>query len=212
MKKISKKEGMKFGLLSCSVLVMIIGIMFLLTAMEAVIIFPSFSTISNVLAKYVVVILVMATGIMSFSNFALLFEDKKLRNGLTIFITTLSTILTVPLVYVFVAIFPANLGIVGPVGGVMMLPDIVAGFHAWFGAGAGIYVIYALMFILSVIFIAFPIVTGVLAVKGKTIKVGKRANGKFGVEIAPLPVVAKQEASQEPAMDQDLAIASDEIE
>lgn len=66
----------------------------------------SYAAIKNPLAKYLVVILVMATGIMLFSNVALRFEDDKLRKRLTIFITAFAFILTIPLTYVLIAMLP----------------------------------------------------------------------------------------------------------
>ena len=104
----SKHNKIVISLMVLSVAIIIIGILFLLNAMQENPedgFFPAFCNISNLLGKYIIVIVTMATGIMMFSNVALQFENKKLRNGLTIGITTFSTVLTVPLVYVFVAIF-----------------------------------------------------------------------------------------------------------
>ena len=45
--------------------------------------FPAFCELDNILAKYIIVILTMACGIMLFSNVAITIEQKKLRNGLS---------------------------------------------------------------------------------------------------------------------------------
>ena len=192
MSKLTKKEAIQIALITLSVCIVTLGIMFLLTAMEAVIIFTGFANISNVIAKYAVVIVVMATGIMTFSNVSFSIENDKLRKAMVMGVTIFSTVLTVPLVYVFIAIFPAQSGLVGPVGEIMMLGKIVADFNLLIPSVGGLYVIYILLFIMSIIFISFPLLTGVLAIKGKTIKVGKMESGKFGVCLATLPVLAKR--------------------
>lgn len=187
---LTKKEKVQICLFALAIALIILGILFLVNAMEAARLFPAFYDIGNVLAKYIVVIVTMAAGIMLFSNVAVTLENKSRRNPLTIGITAFSTVLTVPLVYVFVAIFPAQAGKIGPVGKIMAIDRIIDGFQAWFGSGAFLYVVYAFMLLLSIIFIAFPLVTGTLAVKGKALKIGKKKNGKFGVEIGTLPVLA----------------------
>ena len=187
----SKHNKIVITLMVLSVAIIIIGILFLLNAMQENPedgFFPAFCNISNLLGKYIIVIVTMATGIMMFSNVALQFENKKLRNGLTIGITTFSTVLTVPLVYVFVAIFVYHSkGIMGPVGKLMAVHRIEEGFIAWFGNGTFLWVIYAFMLVLSIVFITVPLVSGILAVKGKTIKLGG------GLTLATLPIIEKQE-------------------
>lgn len=91
-------------ILSC--VIMMFGILFLVNAMGVANFYKSYAAIKNPLAKYLVVILVMATGIMLFSNVALRFEDDKLRKRLTIFITAFAFILTIPLTYVLIAMLP----------------------------------------------------------------------------------------------------------
>ncbi|MCR4661796.1 MAG: hypothetical protein K5765_07370 [Clostridia bacterium] len=169
----SKKNIITIVLLCISVLIIILGILFLFNAMQENPengFFKEYCSMPSLLLKYIIVIATMACGIMMFSNVSLRFENKKLRNGLTIGITTFSTILTVPLVYVFIAIFPYHAtGKLGPVGQFMGLDRIDASFLRWFNSPI-IYVVFAVMLILSIIFITFPLITGILAVKGKTIK------------------------------------------
>ena len=100
-KQLSKKEKIQYGLLGLSVLIIVLGILFLVNAMQedpANGFFPAFCELDNLLAKYIVVILIMACGIMLFSNVGITFEDKKLRNGLTIGITTFSGMLLATLI------------------------------------------------------------------------------------------------------------------
>lgn len=191
----SKEHKVRSCLFALSIALIVLGILFLVNAMEAARIFPAFYDVENVLAKYIVVIATMAAGIMLFSNLASTIEEDKLRNGLTIGITAFSTVLTVPLVYVFIAIFPAKVsGAIGPVGEIMALDKILAGFVAWFGDGAFLFVVLTFMLFLSIIFISFPLLTGVLTVKGKAIKLGKNAAGKFSISIGTLPVLEKKNA------------------
>lgn len=83
----SKTDKILFALLGLSIAIIILGILFLLNAMQDmsnpdnIAFFTAFCKIDNVLAKYIVVIVTMSVGIMTFSNVALRFANKKLRNG-----------------------------------------------------------------------------------------------------------------------------------
>ena len=188
--KANKKQIL---LLSLSVLIIVLGLVFLVSAMQ---ILPLFKGISNALGRYIIVIVTMSCGIMLFSNVALTIEDHKLRNGLTLGITIFAFILTLPLVYVFIAIFPANIGVMGFVGReIMMLDTIVAGFHAWFGNGVFVYVVYSFMLVLSVVFLLEPLAVGVLALKGKALYLFEK--GKPLAYIGELPVLKKIREKEE---------------
>ena len=141
----------------------------------------------------------MACGIMLFSNVGITFEDKKLRNGLTIGITVFSTILTVPLVYVFIAIFPYAADPVpfeglNALDAIMRTDRIYEGFVAWFGDGGLMWAVLAVMLVLSLVFISFPLATGILAVKNEQTLGFKKEGFPFGV--ITLPVVEKMRAAQ----------------
>lgn len=185
------KRNIKLTLLFISIVIITIGIMILLTAAELAPVFKGLYNINNVLGRYIIVILTMATGIMLFSNISTTIKDKKLRNSLTIAITVFSTILTIPLLYVFIAIFFAEKGIIGPIGEIMMIEKIIQGFKSWFGNGNIIYVIYVFMLILSIIFITVPLLTGILTLKGKALKVGRQSSGKLGIGMIELPIITK---------------------
>ncbi len=185
----SKKNKILVALACVSGCLIILGILFLVNAMGVATFFKAFSAISNVLAKYIVVIVTMACGIMLMSNVCSRIDNDQLRKGSTIAITTFSTVLTVPLVYVFIAVFPATInGTVGPVGEIMALDQIVLGFIEWFGDGAFLYVVYAFMLILSLVFIAVPLFMGVLTVKGKAIELAI-VDKKIKISLGTLPVL-----------------------
>lgn len=200
-RELKKNEKVQIGLLSLSVAIIILGILFLVNAMQedpANGFFPAFCEIDNLIGKYIIVILTMACGIMLFSNVGITIEDKKLRNGLTIGITAFSTVLTVPLVYVFIAIFPYAADPVpfeqlNALDAIMRTDRIYEGFVDWFGSGGLMWAVYAVMLVLSLVFITFPLLTGILAVKNEQTLGFKKEGFPFGV--ITLPVVAKQRAA-----------------
>ena len=200
-RELKKNEKVQIGLLSLSVAIIILGILFLVNAMQedpANGFFPAFCEIDNLIGKYIIVILTMACGIMLFSNVGITIEDKKLRNGLTIGITAFSTVLTVPLVYVFIAIFPYAADPVpfeqlNAVDAIMRTDRIYEGFVDWFDNGGLMWAVYAVMLVLSLVFITFPLLTGILAVKNEQTLGFKKEGFPFGV--ITLPVVAKQRAA-----------------
>ena len=189
-------------MLSLACAIIVLGILFLVNAMQedpADGFFPAFCELDNILAKYIIVILTMACGIMLFSNDAATIEQKKLRNGLTIGITAFSTVLTLPLVYVFVAVFPyaadpVSFEQLNPVDALMRMDRIYEGFMAWFGDGGLMWAVLAVMLVLSLVFITFPLLTGILAVKNEQTLGFKKEGFPFGV--ITLPVVEKMRAAQ----------------
>ena len=201
-RQLKKNEKVQAGLLSLACVIIVLGILFLVNAMQedpANGFFPAFCEIDNLIGKYIIVILTMACGIMLFSNVGITFEDKKLRNGLTIGITVFSTILTVPLVYVFIAIFPYAADPVpfeelNALDAIMRMDRIYEGFVAWFGDGGLMWAVLAVMLVLSLVFISFPLATGILAVKNEQTLGFKKEGFPFGV--ITLPVVEKMRAAQ----------------
>lgn len=201
-RQLKKNEKVQAGLLALACVIIILGILFLVNAMQedpANGFFPAFCEIDNLIGKYIIVILTMACGIMLFSNVGITFEDKKLRNGLTIGITVFSTILTVPLVYVFIAIFPYAADPVpfeelNALDAIMRMDRIYEGFVAWFGDGGLMWAVLAVMLVLSLVFISFPLATGILAVKNEQTLGFKKEGFPFGV--ITLPVVEKMRAAQ----------------
>ena len=209
-----KREKVQISLLTLACVIVVLGLLFLVNVVLGLLFlvnamqedpangfFPAFCEMDNILAKYIIVILTMACGIMLFSNVAVTIEDRKLRNGLTIGVTTFSTVLTVPLVYVFIAILPyagnpVPFEQLNALDAIMRMDLIYQGFVAWFRDGAFMWVVLVFMLLLSIVFITFPLVTGILAVKcDKTL--GFKKKGGFGVIV--LPVVARQRAEAEAA-------------
>lgn len=219
---LKKNEKIQIGLFALSGVIIVLGILFLVNAMQedpANGFFPAFCEMDNILAKYIIVILIMACGIMLFSNVGITVEDRKLRNGLTIGITAFSTVLTVPLVYVFIAIMPyaadpLPFEQLNPVDAIMRTDRIYEGFVAWFGDGALMWVVLVVMLILSLVFITFPLLTGILAVRKDQTLGFKKTGFPFGV--ITLPVVERQRAeaadAREPQSEEELvpAPAADE--
>lgn len=219
---LKKNEKIQIGLFALSGVIIVLGILFLVNAMQedpANGFFPAFCEMDNILAKYIIVILTMACGIMLFSNVGITVEDRKLRNGLTIGITAFSTVLTVPLVYVFIAIFPYAANPVpfeelNALDAIMRTDRIYEGFVDWFRDGALMWVVLVVMLILSLVFITFPLLTGILAVKKDQTLGFKKTGFPFGV--ITLPVVERQRAeaadAREPQSEEELvpAPAADE--
>lgn len=203
---LKKNEKIQIGLLALSCVIIVLGILFLVNAMQedpSNGFFPAFCEMDNILAKYIIVILTMACGIMLFSNVGITVEDKKLRNGLTIGITAFSTVLTVPLVYMFVALLPyaANPipfeAMTNPVDALMRTDRIYEGFVMWFGDGGLLWAALVIMLLLSLVFITFPLLTGILAVKnGQTLGIKKKGN-RISFGVITLPVLEKQRAEAE---------------
>ena len=211
---LKKNEKIQIGLFALSGVIIVLGILFLVNAMQedpAAGFFPAFCEMDNILAKYIIVIVTMACGIMLFSNVGITVEDRKLRNGLTIGITAFSTVLTVPLVYVFIAIMPyaadpLPFEQLNPIDAIMRTDRIYEGFVDWFEDGALMWVVLVVMLILSLVFITFPLLTGILAVKKDQTLGFKKTGFPFGV--ITLPVVERQRAeaadAREPQSEEEL--------
>lgn len=204
-KQLKKNEKVQIGLFTLAGLIIVLGILFLVNAMQedpANGFFPAFCELDNILAKYIIVILTMACGIMLFSNVAITVEDRKLRNGLTIGITAFSTVLTVPLVYVFIAIMPYAANPVpfeelNAVDALMRTDRIYEGFVAWFGVGGLMWAVLAVMLLLSLVFITFPLLTGIMAVKNEQTLGFKKKGFPFGVITLPVVERLRAEAAAE---------------
>lgn len=210
-KQLKKNEKVQIGLFTLAGLIIVLGILFLVNAMQedpANGFFPAFCEMDNILAKYIIVILTMACGIMLFSNVAITVEDRKLRNGLTIGITAFSTVLTVPLVYVFIAIMPYAANPVpfeelNAVDALMRTDRIYEGFVAWFGDGGLMWAVLAVMLLLSLVFITFPLLTGIMAVRNEQTLGFKKKGFPFGVITLPVVERLRAEAAAEEAAEEE---------
>ena len=137
----------------------------------------------HIILCYVIIVITMAIGIMSASINAGQLDNKKWMKGLTIGVTAYSTILTIPLLLAFIcfAAYPKSAGAQYGTGlgefldgmfgtiakdlGTIFGPESLGG-H---GSNGLLGLIYVLGIIMSVIFLAFPIFSAWLQIKGMTI-------------------------------------------
>lgn len=122
------------------------------------------SNIPNLIARYVIVVITMAAGIMLMSYAAGTFEGK-VKNVFSIAVCTYSTILTIPLFLAFILCIPVAAGAVFPDFIDAMVRDICYSFQDIFGKGWLQYLIYVLGTIMGAIFLAVPILSTYFTVK-----------------------------------------------
>lgn len=84
-----------------------------------------------------------------------------------------------------------------PVDALMRTDRIYEGFVMWFGDGGLLWAALVIMLLLSLVFITFPLLTGILAVKnGQTLGIKKKGN-RISFGVITLPVLEKQRADAE---------------
>lgn len=152
-------QGVAFAV---AILLNVFGIMSLLTiAKIAPIGFLSFYNGMRLLVRYIVLIVIMSAGIMTFSTTAGTLEGK-LKNGLSIGVTAYSTVLTLPLLATFILCFFAMNNPTMPFAG-----EICVEFMDIFKNTSVQYLIFSAGIVLSLVFLAVPILTCVQTVRGK---------------------------------------------
>lgn len=122
------------------------------------------SNISNLIARYVIVVITMAAGIMLMSSAAGTFKGK-VKNVFSIVVCAYSTILTIPLFLTFILCIPIAAGGSLPSFIDEMVRDICLSFQDIFGTSAWQYVIYVLGTIMGAVFLAVPIMSTYFTVK-----------------------------------------------
>ena len=122
------------------------------------------SNIPNLIARYVIVVITMAAGIMLMSAAAGTFKGK-VKNVFSIAVCTYSTILTIPLFLAFILCIPIAAGATFPAFIDEMVRDICYSFQDIFGKGWLQYLIYVLGTIMGAIFLAVPILSTYFTVK-----------------------------------------------
>lgn len=145
------------------------------------------------IAKYVLIIVNMAVGILLFSAFAGSLKGKQ-KNIWLLINTTYSTILTLPLLYTFLALFAAPGGARPPM--VDLIYDGVGGFGGIQPVGVQ-YFVFVLGTIMSLVFIAVPILSCIDGLKKNNKKMALEAlekNANEGVNeesnnLAPIATV-----------------------
>ena len=183
----NKKLKIQLSIFAVSILLNIWGIMSILQAGMGINTGLAYlDTIKDfhIILCYVIIVITMAIGIMSASINAGQLDNKKWMKGLTIGVTAYSTILTIPLLLAFIcfAAYPTNVGIEAYGSGLGefidgMFGTIAKDLGTIFGpaelGGAGsnglLMTIYVLGILMSIIFLAFPIFSAVLQIKGLTI-------------------------------------------
>lgn len=163
------KKAIDYIILAISLVGNVFGILSLLTIIGVANIMPFYNNFEHILIGYVIVVISMAIGIMSFNLFAGRRQNPA-KNILSIAVTTYSTILTIPLFLTFVLCliqkFGANFtgfidGFVSPI-----YNDLVSIFKPEWAQ----YLIFIGGIILGIIFLAVPIIMCIATVKPKKIK------------------------------------------
>ena len=182
----TKKLKIQLCLFAVSVLLNIWGIMSILqTGMGVNVGLTYLDKIKDfhIIICYVIIVVTMAIGIMSISINAGQLDDKKWMKGLTIGVTAYSTVLTVPLLLAFIcfAAYPLNAGanygtglgefLDGMFGTIAKDLGTIFGPESLGGHGSNglLMTIYVLGILMSIIFLAFPIFSAWLQIKGLTI-------------------------------------------
>lgn len=123
-----------------------------------------FDALPNLVLNYVVVIATMACGIMLMSAAAGTFKGK-VKNVFSIAVCAYSTVMTVPLLLAFILMIPVAAGASMPEFLDSMVGDIVIAFQIFLGEGGVQYLIYCLGILMSVVFLAVPILSTYCTVK-----------------------------------------------
>ncbi|MCI8421004.1 MAG: hypothetical protein HFE34_01790 [Clostridia bacterium] len=161
----SKKKIIKQSvMIAVATVFIILGILSIIQATGSNAGLGYISAIPNVILKYAVVIITNAIGIMLMSTSAGTFEGK-VKNIFSIAVCAYSTIMTVPLLLAFVLMFPVGAGSTLPAFLDDMVREIVVAFQDLVGNNGWQFVIYTLGVIMSVIFLALPILSTYCTVK-----------------------------------------------
>ena len=134
----------------------------------------------HIILCYVIIVITMAIGIMGASINAGQLDNIKVLKGLTIGITTYSTVLTIPLLLAFVCfvVYPTNVDLAaygsglgefidGMFGTIAKDLGTIFGPKEWggFGSKGLLITVYILGIIMSIAFLAVPIISAAQAIK-----------------------------------------------
>lgn len=134
----------------------------------------------HIILCYVIIVITMAIGIMGASINAGQLDNIKVLKGLTIGITTYSTVLTIPLLLAFVCfvVYPTNVDLAvygsglgefidGMFGTIAKDLGTIFGPKEWggFGSKGLLITVYILGIIMSIAFLAVPIISAVQSIK-----------------------------------------------
>lgn len=164
MANLNKKSGLQALFIVFGLAFNVWGIMTLLQTIGVNTGLAYIDAIPNLIARYVVVVITMAIGIMTLSAVAGTFKGK-VRDISSVVVCTYSTILTIPLFLTFILCIPIACGATLPGFIDEMVRDICLSFQDIFGTGALQYIIYVLGTIMGAVFLAVPIISTYCTVK-----------------------------------------------
>lgn len=163
MENTTKKRILQAVLITVSAGIIIWGLLTLLQTLGTNVGLNYIDKIQNIIGKYAIVIITMAVGIMTMSYAAGTFKGK-VKTVFSISVCAFSTIMTIPLFVCFVLMIPVAAGAKLPAFLNDMVGAICQAFLALAGNG-GQYVIYVLGILMSIIFLAVPIISTYCTVK-----------------------------------------------
>lgn len=163
MENIRKKRILQAVLIAVASIFILWGILSLLQTIGTKVGLDYIDKIPNIIGRYALVIITMAIGIMTMSYAAGTFEGK-VKTIFSISVCAFSTIMTLPLFLSFVLMIPVASGAKLPAFLNDMVGAICDAFLALAGK-SGQYVIYVLGIIMSIIFLAVPIISTYCTVK-----------------------------------------------
>ncbi len=164
MDQATKKKLIQAVMIVVAAALNVWGILTLLQTLGSDVGLAYIDSIPNLVVKYVVVVATMACGIMLMSAAAGTFAGK-VKNVFSIVVCAYSTVMTIPLFAAFVLMIPAAAGVALPAFLGEMVGDIVVAFQSFLGTGGVQYLIYSLGIVMSVIFLAVPIISTWFTVK-----------------------------------------------
>lgn len=164
MDQVAKKKLVQSVMIIVAAGLNVWGILSLLQTLGTDVGLSYFNSFPNLVLNYVVVIATMACGIMLMSAAAGTFAGR-VKNVFSIVVCAYSTVMTIPLFAAFVLMIPVAAGASLPEFLDSMVGDIVIAFQAFLGTGGVQYLIYCLGIVMSVIFIAVPILSTYFTVK-----------------------------------------------
>lgn len=163
MNEVTKKKIIQSVMITIAAGLNIWGILSLLQTIGTKVGLNYIDKIPNIIGRYALVIVTMAAGIMLMSTAAGTFKGK-VKNVFSITVCAYSTVMTIPLLLSFILMIPVAAGSQLPQFLNDMVGAICDAFEALVGQG-GQYVIYVLGILMSIIFLAVPILSTYCTVK-----------------------------------------------
>lgn len=163
MNEVTKKKIIQSVMITVAAALNVWGILSLLQTIGTKVGLGYIDKIPNIIGRYALVIVTMACGIMLMSTAAGTFNGK-VKTVFSITVCAYSTLMTIPLLLSFILMIPVAAGSQLPQFLNDMVGAICDAFKAMAGNG-GQYVIYVLGILMSIIFLAVPILSTYCTVK-----------------------------------------------